>query len=96
MKTVGFSTIGKQVADILRRYPVNKAAIFGSFAKGNENKDSDIDILIEYNQPVSLFQLLRMEKELNTATKRKIDVVEYSAIKKSIRKNVLKEAIVIL
>jgi hypothetical protein len=96
MQTVEFTTVGKQVANVLKRYSIARAAIFGSFARGDENKHSDIDILIESSQPISLFQLLRMEEELQWITKRKIDIVEYAAIKKSIRKNILKDAISIL
>ena len=86
----------KQITDILRNYPVSKAAIFGSFAKGEENRLSDIDILIESSGPISLFQILNIEKDIKNATKRKVDIVEYSAIKPSIRKSVLKDAIRIL
>ncbi len=86
----------KQITTILRNYPISKAAIFGSFAKGLENKYSDIDILIEPSEPITLFQILKIEKDIKNATKRKVDVVEYSAIKSSIRKSVLKEAIPLL
>ncbi len=81
---------------VLKKYPITKAAIFGSFARNEANKDSDIDLLIESNKPFSLFDVLRLEKELSQATSRKIDIVEYSAIKGSIRENVLKDAISIL
>ncbi len=85
-----------QIKDILKKYPISKAAIFGSFARGEENKNSDIDILIETSKPVSMFVILKMEKELGQITKRKIDIVEYSAIKQSIKQNILNEAIPIL
>ncbi|HTB32965.1 MAG TPA: nucleotidyltransferase domain-containing protein [Bacteroidia bacterium] len=85
------SHLKKQITDILRNYPVSKAALFGSFAKGIENKDSDIDVLIESNGPITLFQILKLEKDIEKATKRKTDIVEYSAIKSSIRKNFLKD-----
>ena len=96
MRNTELKAIIKEVAAVLKHYPVAKAAIFGSFARGEENKQSDIDILIQPSSPVTLFQVLRMEKELKNVTKRKIDVVEYSAIKKSIRANVLKDAIPVL
>ena len=86
----------KQVAGILNKYPIAKAALFGSYARGEENKSSDIDILIETSKPISLFVILKIERELQQLTKRKIDIVEYSAIKPSIRKNVLSDAISIL
>ena len=81
---------------ILKKYPVAKAAVFGSFARNEANNQSDVDLLIETSRPVTLFDVLRLEKELGEALHRKIDVVEYSALKPSIRQNVLKEAIAIL
>jgi len=81
---------------ILKKYPVTKAAVFGSFARNEATSQSDIDLLIETDKPVTLFDVLRLEKELGNALHRKIDVVEYSAIKPSIRQNILKEAIYIL
>jgi uncharacterized protein len=90
------SHLKNQIADILRNYPVSKAAIFGSFAKGEENKHSDIDILIESSEPISIFHILKLEKDIKSVTKRRADIVEYSAIKSSIRKNVLKGAIPLL
>ena len=90
------SHLKKQITDVLRKYPVSKAALFGSFSKGEENKHSDIDILIESSKPITLFQILKIEKDIESVTKRKADIVEYSAIKSSIRKNVPKEAIPLL
>lgn len=81
---------------VLKKYPVRKAAVFGSFARNEANDQSDIDLLIETNQPVTLFDVLRLEKELGEVLHRKIDVVEYSAIKPGIRQNILNEAIAIL
>ena len=86
----------KQITAILNKYPVSKVAIFGSFARGEENKNSDIDILIETSKPVSMFVILKMGKELEQITNRKIDIVEYAAIKQSIKQRILNEAIPIL
>lgn len=89
-------SIKDHILEVLKRYPIKKAAIFGSFARGEANNTSDIDLLIESNQPITLFDVLRLEKELAAVTSRKIDIVEFSAIKNSIRTNVLRDAISIL
>lgn len=89
-------SLKKQIKKILNKYPISKAAIFGSFARGDENENSDIDILIETSKPVSLFVILKLENELKEVTKRNIDIVEYSAIKQSIKQNILLEAIPLL
>ncbi|MBI2269734.1 MAG: nucleotidyltransferase family protein [Bacteroidetes bacterium] len=84
------------IRDTLKKYPIKKAALFGSFSRGEEQINSDVDILIEPSGPVTLFDILKMESELSKKIARKIDIVEFSAIKNSIRENVLKNAIAIL
>jgi len=90
------NSIKEVILGVLKKHPIKKAAIFGSFARNEANDSSDIDLLIESSQPFTLFDLLRLENELNKATSRKIDIVEFAAIKTSIRANVLKDAITIL
>lgn len=84
------------VLSVLRKYPVGRASVFGSFARNEAMDSSDIDLLIEPSSPITLFDVLRMERELSETLHRKIDVVEFSAIKRSLREKVLKEAVVIL
>jgi predicted nucleotidyltransferase len=84
------------ILPVLRRYLIKRAAIFGSMAKGNHNTDSDIDILIEGDAEFTMFKLLSLEEEIAELTHRKVDLVEYGAIKPSIRQEVLQSAIAIL
>ena len=67
---------------------VRKASVFGSYARGEETGESDIDLLIEA-EGITLFDILRFEEELSTLTHKPIDIVEYKAIKPSIRDQVL-------
>jgi hypothetical protein len=90
------NVLQQKIKTVLNKYPVSKAALFGSFARGEENGDSDIDILIQTSQPISLFDILKIERELFKVTKRKIDILEYSAIKPTIKQNVLRESLPIL
>ena len=39
---------------LLEKYPVRKAALFGSYARREQNEDSDIDILLEFSEPIGL------------------------------------------
>ena len=81
---------------VLEKYPVSRAAVFGSFSRNQQNSLSDVDLLVEFEKSVSIFDFLRMENELTKSVSRKVDVVEFSAIKSSIRNQVLAEAIKIL
>jgi len=84
------------ILPVLKRYLIKRAAIFGSFAKGNENSNSDIDLLIEPEKDFTIFKMLKLEDEISELIKRRVDLVEYSALKPSIKKEVLASAISIL
>ncbi len=84
------------ILPVLKRYFIKHAAIFGSFAKGNTNINSDVDLLIEPEKDFTIFKMLKLEEEFSELIKRKVDLVEYSALKPSIRKEVLLSAITIL
>ena len=93
MLAIGLSTF---ILPVLKRYFIKRAAIFGSMAKGNINADSDVDLLIEPEDGFTIFKMLKLEEEISELIKRKVDLVEYSALKPSIRKEVLVSAITIL
>jgi predicted nucleotidyltransferase len=84
------------IIPVLKRHLIKRAAIFGSFAKGNNNENSDIDLLIEPGKGFTFFSLLNLEEEIAQLLNRKVDLVEYSAIKPSIKEEVLLSAITIL
>jgi predicted nucleotidyltransferase len=86
----------KLILPVLQRYFIKRAAFFGSFAKGNSNKNSDVDLLIEPGKGFTMFELLKIESEISNLINRKVDLVEYSALKSSIRDEVLLSAITIL
>lgn len=84
------------ILPVLKRYFIKHAAIFGSFAKGDVNTNSDVDLLIEPGKGFTIFKMLKLEEEISDLIKRKVDLVEFSALKPSIRKEVLSSAINIL
>jgi len=84
------------ILPVLKRYLIKRAAIFGSAAKGTMTPESDVDLLIEAGQGFTMFKMLALEEEISGLLKRKVDVVEYSALKPSIKKEVLLSSIAIL
>ncbi|MBO4611633.1 MAG: nucleotidyltransferase domain-containing protein [Bacteroidaceae bacterium] len=68
----------RKIADYFRTQPVVKAWLFGSFARGEETQDSDIDILVEYDQnaKISLLTISHMMGELEKSTGRRVDLIE--------------------
>ena len=64
------------VQQCLSKQPVEKAWLFGSYSRGEERPDSDVDILVRYNQEVSLFTITRIMIQIEKAIGHKVDLVE--------------------
>ncbi|MCB9273037.1 MAG: nucleotidyltransferase family protein [Lewinellaceae bacterium] len=79
------------IKDYLSQFPITKIGIFGSFARNEEGEDSDIDILVTFEEAVSLFTLVRMHRELSELLNRKVDIVSekylHPRLKASIEKD---------
>mgnify|MGYP001585407781 CR=1 FL=1 len=65
--------------------------IFGSYARGDYNKNSDIDILIEFNG--SLLKLVGIEMELKKTLKKKVYLLTYGGINHLLKERILREEI---
>jgi hypothetical protein len=92
-----FVWIKKKVLPILKKHAVKRAAIFGSFARGDAKAKSDVDILIEYKtKDKSLFDLVDLKSDLEKTLDRKVDVITYNSIYWRIRERILAEQVVIL
>ncbi|VVB61119.1 Nucleotidyltransferase domain protein [uncultured archaeon] len=88
--------IKKVIVPILKRNDVVRAGIFGSYARGEAKKSSDIDILIQFKGKKSLFDLVRLEMYLEKKLGRKVDVVEYSTIHPLLKKQILEEEVKVI
>ncbi len=72
------------------QFEVERIGYFGSFARGDQNADSDIDILVEFRRPLgwAFFDLQELlEKELQ----RKVDLVSSKALKEQLRDEILRQ-----
>ncbi len=86
----------KKIVPVLKRYGVRRSGIFGSLVRGEGDKDSDLDILVDIKDDLSLLDLVGLKIDLEEVVGRRVDLVEYDAIKPMIRKNILGEQVVIL
>ncbi len=88
--------IRKIAVPILKRNNVIKAGIFGSYARADQRKKSDIDILVKTSKGMSLLGFSHLKSELEDALKKKVDLVEYDTIKLPIRSRILDEEVRLL
>ena len=80
---MSYSQMAQQIADYFKTQPVVKVWIFGSFARGEENANSDVDLLIQFDHstPIGLFSYARMHRELEERLGRKVDLVEEGTLR---------------
>ena len=79
--------IKKKIVPILKKNNVVRAGIFGSYATGEQKKNSDVDILIEIKaRKFSLFDLVRLEMELERRLGIKVDLLTYKSVNPNLKK----------
>jgi uncharacterized protein len=92
-----FKEIKTKVVPILKQAGVKKAGIFGSYARGEQTKNSDVDVLIEVKGiKFSLFDLVHLELELKKVLRRNVDLITYNGIDPYLKDRILKEEVRIL
>lgn len=85
--------IKRVILPILRENDIVKAGIFGSFVRGENKKNSDVDILIKFKGHKSLLDLIGLKLKLEEKLRRKVDIVEYEVIHPRIKQRVLREQV---
>ncbi|MEA1907414.1 MAG: nucleotidyltransferase family protein [Euryarchaeota archaeon] len=85
-----------RIVRTLKRHDVARAAIFGSFARGDAEESSDLDILIEFQGEKSLLDLVGLKLELEDSLGRSVDVLTYNALHPAIRDRILSEQVRVL
>jgi len=85
------STLQAQMNILREKYGVEKLGLFGSLSRGEARPDSDVDILVEFTQPLGFVSFLKLEKELENLLGRRVDLVTRKALKKHIGANILNE-----
>ena len=95
-KKLELEEIKRKLIPILRKNKVTKAGIFGSYARGEQSRKSDVDILIEINDSVGLIEFIKLKMTIQELLRKKVDLVEYDTIRPEIRENIIKDEVSIL
>ena len=85
------TTQTKKMVSLLKRRGVKKAAVFGSVARGRQTAQSDIDLVVEFSATPTLFEMAKLQRELEVIVKKPIDLVTYRSLHPLIRERVMKD-----
>jgi uncharacterized protein len=87
-------TLKALLPELRDRYGVISLGVFGSYVRGEQTPDSDLDLLIEFDhRPLTLLQFIALEYELSDELQIKVDLVEKSALKPKIGERILQEVL---
>jgi uncharacterized protein len=95
MATVN-ATIVERALPILRQYGVRRASVFGSYARGQEGPESDLDLLVELPPGSSLLDLVGLEQDLTAELGIKVEATTYRSLHPLMRDRVLADERAIL
>ena len=76
---------------LMESYNLKSIGIFGSYIKGEESINSDLDILVDFSNPIDLFKFLELEEELQNICSLKVDLVSVKSLKRDIGRQILSE-----
>lgn len=85
----------KDIISRLRSHGAKRIAVFGSYARNEQRKKSDIDLIVEFSPRKSLLELVRIERELSEETGKKIDLLTEKSISPFLIDSIKKEMEVI-
>ncbi len=87
------SILRENYREIAIKFKVNKIGLFGSFVKDYETPDSDIDVLVDFFEPITLFAFIDLEDFLTAKLGRKVDLVAKKGLKPILKPIILKEVL---
>ena len=81
-----------QLHNLLEKNDVTVLSLFGSSVRDEENKESDIDLLVKFGKSKSLLTFVRLERELSELLGKKVDLVTENSISPYLKERIAKDA----
>ena len=88
-----FEVLKKNLSLLVSQYHVKRIGLFGSYARNEASQTSDVDILVEFSEPITLFEFVNLEDFLSEIIGRKVDLVTESGLKPLIKPHVLEDVV---
>lgn len=84
------NTLSARKPEIMDRYHVKSMAVFGSYARNEQKKSSDVDILVEFNSPVGI-EFIDLANYLEAILKIRVDLVSRKGVKPGYYKEIKRD-----
>ncbi|MCI0454652.1 MAG: nucleotidyltransferase family protein [Candidatus Dadabacteria bacterium] len=85
--------INRHKDEIKSKYAVKEIGIFGSYVKGEQKETSDVDILVDFEKPVSLLHIVSLENYLSDIVGIKVDILPKKNIRAELKEFILEETV---
>lgn len=85
--------LAEHQVELKSRFAVSSLSIFGSVARGHATAESDLDILVSFQETPGLLKFLELKSYLENLFQCRVDLVTKNALKKQLREQILKEAL---
>lgn len=79
--TKSLQKLQKKIVPFAKRNSINYVAVFGSFARGEQTKKSDIDLMVSFTRPIGLFEFVDVKMKLEKKLQRDVDLVTPNGIR---------------
>ena len=76
---------------LVEQHQVKSLSVFGSYVRDEQQRHSDVDILVDFDETPSFFQIIELETQLSDALGLQVDLVMRDALRPAIRKNILRD-----
>ncbi len=87
------SLLEKNKNELREKFKIKQLGIFGSYVRDEQKKTSDVDIMVEFENPVGLFEFIGLKNHLSDLLKVNVDLVMKKGLKPRIEEKILKEVI---
>jgi predicted nucleotidyltransferase len=89
------SILQQHKEELRAKYKVKEIGVFGSYVRGQQKKQSDIDILVEFEVVPGLLKFIELEDYLSELLGVKVDLVRKSSIREELRDTILQEVVML-
>lgn len=93
--TYDATSIQCAIAPILRLSSVRRALLFGSHASGTQTAQSDVDLLVSYEKPISLLKAVALERALTEALGRRVDLVSEGGVSPYLKADIMQRSVLV-